>query len=397
MKSRPYRSRAQPMRVAVCIDTRDGPGRERLHGVYRFAVGRRWNLLLVQADDLSGVRQLEQMHVDGAILCNRLDSFHRHLRRRGIICVEAGSRNLAHDDAAVYVDDDSVGHQAFAHLTSAEFSNFAYCGPPNTNTSSARRAASFKRQAETRGFSADEFSGEWVGSDPLFESLTRWLVKLPKPCGILTFDDKIAERVIAACKCAEIAIPDEVGVLGVGDDELICELLEPQLSSLRVPLRQVGYRAAELLEALARGRNVTRRHMVRPLDVAIRASTDRLAQCLPTVRTAIALIRSRAHEPIGTDQIAELVKVPRRTLERRFVDELGKTVHDVVVEYRVRMAKHLLGRTQEPIGEIARRCGYAAQTAFIRMFQKEVDHAPASYRTLVRDREPLLRYSRQRL
>ena len=304
------------MRVAVCIDTRDGPGRERLHGVYRFAVGRRWNLLLVRADDLSAVRQLEQMHVDGAVLFNRLESFHRHLRRRGIICVEAGSRNLMHDDAAVYVDDDAVGHQALVHLTSAGFSAFAYCGPPNTNTSSARRAASFKHEAETRGFRVDEFSGEWIASDPLFESLTRWLLKLPKPCGILAFDDKIAERVIAACKCAEIAIPDEVGVLGVGDDELICELLEPQLSSLRIPLRQVGYRAGELLEALARGRDVTRRQMVRPLDVAVRASTDRLAECPPTVRAAIDLIRSRAHESIGTDQIAELVRVPRRTLAR---------------------------------------------------------------------------------
>ncbi len=375
------------MRVAICIDTRDGPGRERLHGVYQFAVGRGWNLLLVRADDSNGVRQVEQMHVDGAILFNRQESFHRQLRRRGVICVETGARNLALDDAAVYVDDDAVGQEAFSHLTSAGFSNFAYCGPPKDNTSSARRSASFQCQAKARGFVAREFSGAWGASEPLFESLTKWLVELPKPCGVLAFDDKIAERVVAACKCAEITIPDEVGVLGVGDDELICELLEPQLSSIRIPLRQVGYRAGELLEAIAQRRKVTPRQMVRPLDVAVRASTDRLAECIPAVRTAIALIRSHAHEPIGTDQIAQRLNVPRRTLERYFMDGLGKTIHDVLVEYRIRLAKNLLGRTQEPIGEVARRCGYAAQTAFVRMFEMKVGHRPDIYRTLVRDRE----------
>lgn len=381
------------MRVAICIDTRDGPGRERLHGVYQFAVGRRWNLLLVRADDMNGVRQLEQMHVDGAILFNRQETFHRQLRRRGIICVETGARNLAFDDAAVYVDDDAVGQEAFLHLTAAGFSHFAYCGPPRSNTSSACRSASLHSEAMARGFSASEFSGDWAASDPLFESLTKWLIKLPKPCGVLAFDDKIAERVVAACKCAEIAIPDQIGVLGVGDDELICELLEPQLSSIRIPLRQVGYRAGELLEALAERRNVTRRQVVRPLDVAVRASTDRLADCLPAVQAAIALIRRRAHESIGTEQIAQLLNVPRRTLERHFMDQLGRTIHDVLVEYRVRLAKSLLGRTQEPVGEIARRCGYSAQTAFIRMFEKKVGHRPDVYRTLARDRESVAIHS----
>lgn len=379
------------MRIAVCIDTRDGPGRERLHGVYHFAVGRGWNLLLVRADGEDGVRQLVQMRVDGAILFNRDESFHRQLRRRGIICVETGSRNLALDDAAVYVDDTAVGQEAYAHLGAAGFVQFAYCGPPSGNVSSARRSSSFRTQAKAKGHVVDEFSGDWIGTDPLFDSLTRWLAKLPKPCGVLAFDDKIAERVVAACKCAEISIPDEIGVLGVGDDELICELLEPQLSSIRIPLRQVGYRAGEILEALAQRRRVPRQQMIRPLDVAVRASTDRLAECHPSVRTAINLLREHAHEQIGTEQIARMVKVPRRTLERHFVDQLGKTVHEVLVGFRMRTAKNLLGRTQESVGEIALRCGYLAQSAFIRMFEKEVGHRPEVYRTLVRDRSSVAR------
>lgn len=374
------------MRVAVCIDTRDGPGRERLHGVYQLAVARGWNLLLVRSDDMNGVRQLEQMRVEGAILFNRLKFFHQQLRRRGIICVEAGARNLAFDDAAVYVDDDAVGQEAFSHLAAAGFVHLAYCGPPKSNVSSARRAASFLASTKERGLVGHEFAGKWVAADPLFESLTRWLAGLPKPCGVLAFDDKIAERVVAACRCAEIQIPDQVGVLGVGDDELICELLEPHLSSIRIPLRQVGYRAAELLEAIAQRRKVTRRQVVRPLDVAVRASTDYLAECAPTVRTAVTLLRTHAHEPIGTEQIARLVKVPRRTLERHFVEQLGKTVHDVLVEHRLRLAKNLLSRTRESVSEVARRCGYSAQTAFIRMFENEVGQRPEAYRTLVRDK-----------
>lgn len=379
------RARRRPMRVAVCIDTRDGPGRERLHGVYHFAVGRGWNLLLVRADGEEGVRQILQMRVDGAILFNRNESFHRQLRRRGIICVETGSRNLPFDHAAVYVDDVAVGEEAHLHLEACGFDRFAYCGPPGGNVSSSRRAYSFKARARSQGHVVDDFPGDWIGNDPLFDSLTRWITKLPKPCGVLAFDDKIAERIVAACRCAEISIPEDIGVLGVGNDELICELLEPQLSSVRIPLRQVGYRAAEVLEAVAQRRNVPKQQMIRPLDVAVRASTDRLAECDSTVRAAIDIVRKHAHEPIGTEQIARLVRVPRRTLERHFKDQLGKTVHNVLVDFRMRMAKNLLSRTPESVGEIALRCGYLAKSAFIRMFQQEVGHRPDAYRSLVRD------------
>jgi LacI family transcriptional regulator len=325
------------------------------------------------------------MRVDGAILFNRNESFHRQLRRRGIICVETGSRNLPFDHAAVYVDDVAVGQEAYLHLESCGFDGFAYCGPPGGNASSSRRSCSFMTLARSEGHIVEDFPGDWIGNDPLFDSLTRWLTNLPKPCGVLAFDDKIAERIVAACRCAEISIPEDIGVLGVGNDELICELLEPQLSSVRIPLRQVGYRAAAVLEAIAQRRNVPKQQMIRPLDVAVRASTDRLAECDPSVRAAIDVLKEHAHEPIGTEEIARLIRVPRRTLERHFKNQVGRTVHDVLVEFRIRMAKNLLSRTTESVGEIALRCGYLAKSAFIRMFEQEVGHRPDTYRRLVRD------------
>lgn len=371
------------LRIAVCIDTRDGPGRARLLGAYGFALSRGWDLLLVRGDGPEAVRQLAEMRVDGAILFDRPPSFHREVRARGILCVETSARNLEFDDAAVFVDDAAVGRDALRHLASVGFEQFAFCGPSETNAPSARRCTSFCENAKTEGATVHLFDGGWTSAEPLFGPLTEWVRRLPKPCGVLAFDDKVAERIIAACRWARVSVPHDLGVLGIGDDELICELVEPQLSSVQVPLRDIGRIAGELVEALAHGRVVPQHQAVPPSEVVVRASTDRLPRCHSTVLAALEMIRSRAHQPVGTDQIAAAVGVPRRTLERRFVEELGRTIHDVIVDVRLRQAKRLLSRSSDGVGEIARRCGYSAQSAFTRMFERTVGCRPEVYRARV--------------
>lgn len=371
------------LRVAVCIDTRDGPGRERLLGVYGYALKAGWDLLLVRGDGPDAVQQLTEMRVNGAILFDRPKSFHRAVRQQGILCVETSARNLELDDAAVFVDDAAVGEAALQHLAAAGFEHFGYCGPSETNAPAAKRSASFREHAERLGRPVHVFEDAWEAGEPMLTMLTKWLRRLPKPCGILAFDDKVAERLIAACRWARLPVPQDVAITGVGNDELICELVEPQLTSVGIPLRQIGWTAAQVLDALAQGRPVESRQAIPPSGVVVRASTDRLPRCHPSVAAAMELIRASAHTPIGTDQIAAQLRVPRRTLERRFVAALGRTIHDAVVEMRVRQAKRLLTRSGDSIGEIARRCGYSASSAFTRMFELRVGCRPEDFRTAV--------------
>lgn len=368
------------LRVAVCIDTRDGPGRERLLAVYRHALPRGWRLILVRTDDAATLRQVIANRPHVAVIYDRPASIHRRFQKAGIPCIETGSRNLAFDDAAVYVDDAAVAEQAARHLVDAGFEHFGYCGLGH-NRVSALRAESFTERVRARGGSAQTFNDVERDGGANIEPLIAWLRSLPKPAGVLAFDDKLAERVLAACRWAGIKVPTEVGVLGIGDDALICELAYPLLSSVALPTQQIGRRAAELVEELAQqGRLTQTLWPLPPIEVVPRASTERYVATTASVMAAIEYARAEHHRPIGIEQIATAVGVPRRTLERHFAAEMKQTVHDFLVDLRLNRAKRLLRQSHAPLGEVAQACGYFATSSFVRMFEARTGERPEAFR-----------------
>lgn len=367
-------------RVAVCIDTREGTGRERLLGVYEFATQRGWDLLLVRQDDDRDADRIVELRMNGAILYDRSERFHRRLRDKGIYCVEASSRNLDCSDAAVYVDDFAVGEAAAQHLVGLRLEHFAYCGLTSRAEPSSGRGFGFYSHLTACGFKVEALfndEGFWESSLP---SLGGRLRSLPTPAGVFAFDDRTAERLLAACRLEGLRVPDDIALVGAGNDELVCELIKPGLSSVRVPTREIGRLAAEMLEDRWSGRAAGARRMLRPTEVVVRASSERLFTDDPGVAEAIKLIRARAHRPFGTDQIVEALGIPRRTLERRFFAGTGKTVHEFIIDFRLRTAKRLLRRGREPLGEVARQCGYTALSAFARMFREREGRHPDDYR-----------------
>lgn len=368
------------MRVAVCIDTRDGPGRDRLAGVYRFAATRNWQLSLIRQDDDLHIRLLHGSHFDGAITFDRSDALRNWLHDQGAVCIEASANRRRAEHGGVFVDDDRIAHMAFDHLAEAGFEHFAFCGVRNSFVSGIRA----ERFAESAGKSHSEaavFQDNYGDGQSALGGLVSWLKRLPKPVGILAFDDKMAMRVIAACHQENIAIPDLVGVLGIGNDELLCELTAPALSSLAVPTHEVGRRAAEMLaEFLAGHPPNPPRLALSPLDIVVRASTDRIRGSDELVGRAIKYLRANAHLPIGTVQVADALAVARRTLERRFQNETGKTLHDFLTDYRLRGAKRTLRQFDTPLEEISRASGYSAVSAFIRMFEQSTGIHPREYR-----------------
>jgi LacI family transcriptional regulator len=378
--SKGKRTNSTPLRVAVCIDTRDGPGRQRLLGVYRYALQHGWRVFLVRGYDEMAIRQLPGMKLDAAILYDRPRRLHQRLRRLGVVCVEAGARNLALDDGAVFMDDASLTHMATQHLLDAGYEHFAYCGLVDI-TPSQNRAQHFQSYLKPRGYCAAVFEETLPDGEAELEGLIDWLGNLSKPVGVLAFDDKMAERVLAACRWRNIAVPGDIGVIGIGDDELICDLAYPALSSVVLPTLEIGRCAAELVDELIAGKtNRPRFQPMPPIEVIARASTQRTPTAHPTVVAAVQFIRAHAHRSIGTDQIASAVGVPRRTLERRFVSELRRTIHDFLVDERLASAKRLLRQSRAPLGEIAQATGYGALSAFTRMFSERTGSHPEAYR-----------------
>jgi LacI family transcriptional regulator len=373
--------RAKPsFRVAVCIDTRDGPGRDRLAGVYKFATQRKWQLSLIRQDDELHLRLLRGTHFDGAITFDRNPALHRMLSDQGTVCIEAAATHLPLAQGAVFVDDAQIGRTAYRHLAEAGFERFAYCGVRGSYVSGLR-ADTFVQNARASAAENFVFQDHYGDGQAALGPLLAWIKKLPKPVGILAFDDKMAMRVMAACHQANLAIPAEVGLLGLGNDELLCELTDPALSSLAVPTREVGWRAAQMLAEFLDGHPPNPpRVALAPLDIVVRASTDRVRGSDELVGRAIEFLRAHAHTPIGTAQVAENLAVARRTLERRFQNETGKTLHDFLTEFRLRRAKRTLRQFDTPLEEIARASGYSAVSAFIRMFAQSTGVHPRDYR-----------------
>ena len=366
--------------MAVCIDTRDGPGRDRLAGVYKFAATRNWQLSLIRQDDDLHIRLLRGTHFDGAITFDRSHALRQWLHDQGAICIEASANHLPIAHGAVCVDDNLIGRAGFAHLAEAGFEHFAFCGVRDAVVSGLR-AERFVQHTRKNVGEAAVFQDNYGDGQAALGPLLAWIKKLPKPVGILAFDDKMAMRVTAACHQAKPSIPAEVGVLGIGNDELLCELTDPALSSLAVPTHEVGRRAAEMLAEFLAGRPPNpSRVAVPPLEIVVRASTDRIRGTDEVVGRAIEFLRAHAHTPIGTAQVAAALTVARRTLERRFQDETGKTLHDFLTEYRLRRAKHTLRQFDTPLEEIARASGYSAVSAFIRMFEQSTGIHPRDYR-----------------
>jgi LacI family transcriptional regulator len=391
LQSRHPRHSASNIRVAVCIETREGPGRERLLGIFRNALERGWSLFLVRGDDVVACRQIASLQLDGAILYDREPALHRALRKLRIPLVEASARNLKLSDAAVYADDDKLTRIAAEHLLSAGFEHFGYCGLIGSHQSEMR-ARHFRSHLAREGGLLSTFMEEsWHDIGVSLDKLIQWLQQLPKPAGVLACDDRVAERILTACRAAGITVPDQIGVLGVGNDELMCEVAWPRLSSISLPIMEIARRAVEVLEDLLLGRTLSQRNRpIAPLEVIARTSTDKHVTSDPIASAAIKYIQANGHLPIGTDQVAVALQLTRRTLERHFVMNTGWTVHDFLVKVRLRHAKRLLRQSDASLGEIALHCGYQALSAFTRMFSSSAGLHPSAYRKLYREASPAL-------
>jgi LacI family transcriptional regulator len=378
------------VRVAVCAETREGPGRERLLGIFQGALERDWQIFLVRGDDALACRQIASLNVDGAILYDREPTLHRALRKHRIPLVEASARNLKLSDAAVFADDEKLTRLAAEHLLRAGFEHFGYCGQLRSHQS-AMRARYLRKHLASEGGSLATFMEPCHDVGISLDSLIQWLRELPKPAGVLACDDREAERVLTACQSANIKVPEEIGVLGVGNDELMCELAWPRLSSIALPTIEIGKQAVIMLENLLQDRKLNHRYVaLPPKEVIARASTEKHPTDEPTTTAAIKFIQANYQRAIGTDQIATALQLKRRTLERRFATQTGWTVHDFLVDIRSRQAKRLLRQSDASLSEIAIRCGYQALSAFTRMFIASVGCHPTAYRHQYREIKPAL-------
>jgi LacI family transcriptional regulator len=211
--------------------------------------------------------------------------------------------------------------------------------------------------------------------------LKKWLQSLPKPVAVLACDDDRGREVLEACQDASLAVPEDVAVLGVDNDELLCEISDPPLSSIALDTQRGGYEAAAALDRLMAGQPVSnRRILVEPTRVVSRRSTDVFALQDRPIAMAVRFINDHVRHSIGVIDVMRYVGLSRRTLEVRFRKVMGRSVLEEITRSRLERARHLLLETDLPIQAVAESVGLKDANYLARVFHRETGMSPTAFR-----------------
>lgn len=291
-----------------------------------------------------------------------------------------------HISGTPYIDTNGVeiGRMAAEHLFDHGFKRFAFCGFDELHWSRGR-GENFSKTVRKAGFETYFYKRPRTKSQRLWENeqiiMVDWLKSLPKPVGLMACNDDRGRQLTEACKIAGLHVPEEVAIIGVDNDELVCELSDPPLSSVSLNVERGGYEAAELLYKLMKGKKVANQDVIiQPTHVVTRQSTDILAIEDLAVVKAMRFIRRHAKEPIQVDQVVDAVDLSRRGLEQRFRGVLNRSVHDEIRRVRIEQVVRMLLETNMSVSQIAFSLGYPGVNNISRYFRREKGMSLLAYR-----------------
>jgi len=376
--------------VLLMIETSRANGRGMLKGIAQYIREKmHWKIFFEDRGVLETIPPwLKAWHGDGIIARSRTTVIAAELHKKNLPLVELLGDDK-HFPSEVGEDRDLLGKMAADHFWERGFRNFAFFCPDNTFWSRQRRDAFQRRLAEYGAaceycrFPKAEMKDYFLNAilkrpDDFLEN---WLRSLPKPTGLLAAIDLHAAYILEACLNANIAVPEEIAILGCGNDKLHCSLFFPQLSSIDLNSRRIGYEAAQLLDKKMNGERLPNLPiMIPPAGIITRQSTDVIAVQDADVAQVLKIMRERFTEYIGVQQIIADIGVSRRTLERRFQKWIGRTIEQELIRVRLEHAKFLLRETNFQITTIGPHIGILDPQYFMRFFHRETGMTPSQYR-----------------
>jgi LacI family transcriptional regulator len=375
--------------VACIVETSMAYGREILWGVAQYLrESSPWTVYIEQRSLTDQAPPwLETWEGDG-IISRLAPRQTRRLRATGIPIVDLNDQGPGPCRPHLRSDHRAEGALAAEHLRERGFTSFAFFGYPQFAWSRECRSG-FVSALQAAGHSCAYYRRaqrvSWGHQQPSWEveveGVAQWIQSLPKPLGLMACNDFRGIQALDACRRAEIAVPEEVAVIGVDNEELVCTLAYPPLSSVVPNARRIGYEAAALLDRLMRGEPEPSTPLsIPPTEVITRLSTDVNAIADPEVAAAMRFIREHACEGIGVDDILTQVPVSRSVLQRRFRSLLGRSIHAVIAGVRLQRAKQLLVETDLSLAVIAKRTGFSHVEYLCAAFRQAVGLPPGAYR-----------------
>jgi LacI family transcriptional regulator len=381
-------------RVALDIETSRIYGRRILAGVSQFLVANRpWSIYVEQHEIGSGIRQLlSRWSGDGLISRQLTSECAQLLSRQNLPAIDLSNFSPHLGIPRINSADDEIGRMASQHFVERSFEHVGCCSYKKQFWSE-RRSRAFVEAAKREGMSVGVLEqllrtrGQRWDRDQ--DQMAAWLIALPKPVGIFATNDLMGQKVIDACGRAGLAVPESVAVLGVDDDEVLCSLCNPPLSSIDPDAERIGMEAAKWLERLMQGEQASKDALleVSPLGITTRQSSDILAVPDPDFAAALRFIRVHACEGATIHDIAAHLAVSRSWLERRFRYYLGRSPQAEIRRTQIKRCKELLRSTKMPLDQVARLAGFKHTEYMSYVFKRETGEAPGRFRNENRSRE----------
>ncbi|HVV70560.1 MAG TPA: XylR family transcriptional regulator [Chthoniobacteraceae bacterium] len=382
----------KPTHIGLLVDASRAYGRGIYRGVANFAETREHWIVLAherpELDELPGWLKKSRLDALIAYIPNR--KLRRKIDALGVPAVDVHGRCRGASIPVIESDDGMIVRLAFEFFLQSGFRHLAYCGYPGVFFSDQREEAVRQQALELKDVHIYEPSGhKRVGEDLYrFEKsvtahnahFSKWLRSLPKPVAILAGNDILGQQVINACREARIRMPEEIAVLGIDNDEIICRLCRPTLSSIEPDVEKIGFLAAQLIADQLDGKRVAPYHLVPPRQVVQRKSTDTVVADHPAVVHAARLIRDKSFSKASVEEICQSAGVSRSTLDKLFLAYLGRTIAGEITRIRLQRSRNLLRNSNLSLSEIAGRCGFASSTYFCRFFKRCTAQTPDSYR-----------------
>jgi LacI family transcriptional regulator len=371
--------------VALIIETSNAYARGLLSGIMAYVRQHQpWSIHLPELGrGDTPPRWLSKWRGDGIVARIETAEIAKAVARTRLPVVDVSAARHIKTIPWVETDDEAIARIACDHLLGRGFRTLAFCGEPRFNWSRGRcehfRRFAAKAGVETRVYEAATATDR--------RDLQAWVRGLPKPAGVFACYDIKAQQLLDVCREIGVAVPEEVAVLGVDNDPLLCSLTTPPLSSVIPNTHRTGYEAAALLERMMGGARVApSAHLIPPIGVETRQSTDVLAIADRDIAGAVRFIREHASDGATIADLLRAVPLSRRVLESRYKKATGRTPHEDLVRFRIDRVKQLLAETDHSLERIAALAGFDHPEYMSVAFKRESGKTPGQFRSQAKGR-----------
>ncbi|HDQ45941.1 MAG TPA: helix-turn-helix domain-containing protein [bacterium] len=371
-------------RIVLLVETSREFGRQLIMGIARYSrLNGPWSFYKEPIGLKSSIPLLTGWKPDGIIMRDSLI-------KKELLKLKIPTVLVIHDSSypknlpVIKTDSGAIARMASEHLIQKGFKHFAFCGFDGYEWSDERKTC-FCRFNQEAGFATHAYDSpksikihDWENEQ---RHVSEWMRTLPKPIGLLACNDDRGQHILEVCKLTGFKVPEDVAVIGVDNDPMVCEIGDPPLSSIALNVESAGFEAAKLLDELIIQKEMTGQQIiVSPTHVVQRQSSDILAVNDPEVASAIRFIRKNAKNKILVNDVVRATCVSRRSLEQRFRETIRRSIYDEIRRVRVESISRLLIETDLPVSHITSLFNFTDVEHISRYFRKEKSISLREYR-----------------